>query len=48
MEIIIFPHIFEDGHADMIVVSDKIAGFPELDRIELLDTNTWFLSGQLK
>lgn len=35
-------------HADMIVVSDKISGFPELDRIELLDTNTWFLSSQLK
>ena len=35
-------------HADMIVVSDKISGFPELDRIELLDTNKWFLSRQLK
>lgn len=34
-------------HADMMVVSDKISGFPELDRIELLDTNTWFIRSQL-
>jgi hypothetical protein len=35
-------------HADMIVVSDKISGFPELDRIELSDTSKWFLNNQLK
>ncbi|MBT8333930.1 MAG: hypothetical protein HKP41_03115 [Desulfobacterales bacterium] len=36
------------NHADMMVVSDLISGFPEVNRIELLNNNTWLLSHPLK